>query len=156
MTDLAVPKRRVAVTATLADGLHREVTVFLAEAAPGHAGGESLSDLLNGESDFIPALETETRAMTFLNRAAVVIAEADADAERAGADELTIPTEHVIELTLADGRTLRGHVSYVLPPDRARLADYLNDGRLFLPLHAESRILLVHKRHITRVVLVES
>ena len=155
MVDLTVPKRRVAVTATLAGGFRRQVTVFLAEAAPGHAGGERLSDLLNGGSDFIPALESETRAMTFLNRAAVMIAEVDAEAERTGADELSIPTEHAIELTLDDGRALRGLVTYFLPPDRARLADFLNDGTLFLPLHAGSRVLLVHKRHITLVALVE-
>ncbi len=155
MADLTVPKRRVSVATTLAGGSRREVTVFLAEAAPGHAGGERLSDLLNGASDFIPALESETRQMTFLARGAVMIAEADAEAERTGLDELTIPNEHAIEMTLMDGRTLRGHVSYVLPPDHARLADFLNDGTLFLPLHAGSRVLLVHKRYVTRVVLVE-
>ena len=132
------------------------MTVFLAEAAPGRTGGERLSDLLNGASDFIPAIEAETHDMTFLNRSAVMIAEADAEAERTGADELTIPTEHALEVRLVDGRKLRGHVSYVLPPDRARLADFLNDGSSFLPLHAESRVLLVHKRHITLIVLVDS
>jgi hypothetical protein len=155
MSDLKVPKRRVAVAATLAGGLRRDVTVFLAEAAPGHAGGERLSDLLNGPHDFIPALEAETGAMTFLNRAALVMAEAGADAERNGADEITIPTEHAVEITLRDGRALRGHVTYVLPPGRSRLADFLNDGSLFLPLHGDSRVRLVHKRHVTRVVLLE-
>lgn len=155
MSDFRVPKRRVAMVATLAGGLRRDVTVFLAEAAHGHAGGERLSELLNGPSDFLPALEAGTRAMTFLNRDAVMIAEASAEAERTGADELTIPTEHAVELTLTDGRALRGHVSFVLPPDRSRLADFLNDGKLFLPIHTESRVLLVHKRHVTRVVVLE-
>ena len=155
MSDLKVPKRRVAIAATLVGGLRRDVTVFLAEAAPGHEGGERLSDLLNGPSDFIPALEAEAGAMTFLNRAALVMAEAGADAERTGADEVTIPTEHGVEVTLADGRALRGHVSYVRPPDRARLADFLNEGTLFLALHGDAGVRLVHKRHVTRVVLVE-
>jgi len=155
MSDLAVPKRRVAVAVTLAGGLRRQVAVFLAEAVPGHAGSERLSDLLNGSSDFIPALETDSRVMTFLNRAAVMIAEAGADAERTGADELTIPTEHEVEVTLDNGRALRGHVTYVLPPDRGRLADFLNDGTLFLPLHADEGVLLVAKRHIARVMLAE-
>ncbi len=154
VSDFRVPKRRVAIAATLAGGLRRDVTVFLAEAAQGHAGGERLSELLNGASDFLPALEAETGEMTFLNRDAVMIAEASAEAERSGADELTIPTEHAVEITLTDGRRLRGHVTFVLPPDRSRLADFLNDGTLFLPLHAESRVLLVHKRHVTRVVLL--
>jgi hypothetical protein len=155
MSDLRVPKRRLTVAATLVDGSRREVAVFLAEAAPGHEGGERLSDLLNGESDFLPAQELETREMTFLNRAAIVVAEADAEAERTRADEVTIPTEHAVEVELTGGRKLRGHVSYVLPPERDRLADFLNLGTLFLPLHAESRVLLVHKRHVVRVVLVE-
>ncbi len=43
MADLIVPERSVAVAATLAGELRRQVTVFLAEAAPGHAGGERCS-----------------------------------------------------------------------------------------------------------------
>jgi hypothetical protein len=155
MTDLKVPKRSVAVAVTLAGGSRRDVTLFLAEAVPGHSGGERLSDLLNGGSDFIPALEIDTRAMTFLNRSAVMIAQAGAEAERTSADDSTIPTEQEVEFTLDDGRVLRGFVSYLLPPEHARLADFLNEAAPFLPLHADAGVLLVHKRHVTRVVLVE-
>jgi len=155
MSDLTVPKRRLPVTVTLAGGMRREVILFLAEGVSGHEGGERLSDLLNGGSDFIPALEVETHAMTFLNRAAVLIAEAGPLAERPASDALSLPVEHEVELTLADGRALRGGLSYVLPPDHARVADYLNDGTPFLPLHGDAGVQLVNKLHVTRVVLVE-
>jgi hypothetical protein len=155
MSDLAVPKRRIPVTVTLAGGMHREVILFLAEGVSGHEGGERLSDLLNGGAGFIPAVEVETQAMTFLNRMAVVVAEAGPLAERAAADDLSLPFEHEVELTLTDGRTLRGHLSYVLPPDHARVADYLNDAAPFLPLHGDAGVMLVNKLHLTRVLLVE-
>ena len=153
-TGLAIPKRRVGVVVTLAAGLRRNVTLFLAEAVPGHAGAERVSDLLNSGEEFIPALETDTGAMTFLNRAAVMIAEVAEEEEHSDAEELTIPTAHEVDLMLGDGRVLRGRVTYVLPPDRARLADYLNDGNLFLPLHANDGVLLVNKTHVARVLLV--
>lgn len=155
MKDLAVPKRQVNVLVTLAGGLRREVVLFLAEAAPGHAGGERLSDLLNGGADFIPALDPETRAMSFLNCSAVMLAEAHAEVEHAGGDELTIPTEHEVEVSLNDGRVLRGFISYLLPPDHGRLTDFLNQPRPFLPLHADDGVQLVHKQHITRIVIVD-
>jgi hypothetical protein len=155
MSDLAVPKRRLPVTVTLAGGMRREVVLFLAEGVPGHGGSERLSDLLNGGVSFIPALEVETQVMTFLNPAAVVLAEAGPLAEQSAADDIAFPVEHEVELTLDDGRSLRGHLSYVLPPDHARVADYLNDGTPFLPLHGDAGVQLVNKLHVTRVVLVE-
>ncbi len=155
MMDLKVPKRSVAVAVTLAGGLQREVTLFLAEAAAGRPGRERLSDLLNGGSDFIPALETDARTITFLNRSAVMIAQAGAEAERGSAEESVIPSEYEVEVTLDDGRVLHGFVSYLLPPDHERLGDFLNQATPFLPLHADVGVLLVHKRHVTRVALVE-
>jgi hypothetical protein len=156
MSDLTVPKRRLPVTVTLAGGMRRDVVLFLAEGASGHGGGERLSDLLNGGASFIPALEVETQTMTFLNRSAVIVAEAGPLAERAATDDIALPVEHEVELTLDDGRALRGHVSYVLPPDHARVADHLNDGTPFLALHGDAGVQLVNKLHVIRVVLLES
>jgi hypothetical protein len=156
MADLTVPKRRVDVAVTLVGGLQRDVALFLSEGVPGHAGAEKLSDLLNGQSDFLPAVETSSGSMTFLNRTSVMIAEAQSDAERPGSEEHTIPTEHLVELALTDGRVLRGHVDYVLPPESARLVDFLNTPTLFLPLHVGSNVFLVNKHHITRVVLTDA
>jgi len=156
MDDLKVPKRRVPASITLAGGLQTRVAFFLSDVAPGHPGHELLCDLLEDEAPFLPAAESETGAIAFISRAALVVVEAGADAERGPGEDLALPTEFAVEVTVVEGQRLRGHVSYVRPPDRARLVDFLNDDRQFLPLHGEDdTVRFVHKRYVSRIDLVE-
>lgn len=150
--ELKVPKRRVPVSLTLAGGVRTRVDLFLADAVPGLSDRERLCDLLEEDAPFLPALDLESGAITFISRAALVVAEAGADAERGPGDELGLPTEVAVEVTVVEGQRLRGHVSYVLPPDRARLVDFLNDDRQFLPLYDDGgTVRFVHKRCVCRV-----
>lgn len=153
MSDLAVPKRRVEVVLSLMGGLERRVTLFLAETSPLHLGGERVSDLLEGDGEFVPALERD--GMTFVRRAAILVAVAPPEPATGDADEVTLPTEHAVDVTLDDGRVLRGLVSYVLPSERCRLVDYLNERPRFLPLHAGGALHLVNKQHVVRVAAPE-
>lgn len=153
MDDLRVPKRRVTAEAILADGTVRRITLFLAEAASQHAGPERPSDLLNGGGDFVPALDDEAGAMTFLNRAGVAAFRLPAREGEGDAEGLTLPTEHEVEVTLQSGATLRGLVSYLRPPEHSRLLDFLNEPEPFFHLLEERAVLLVNKRHVARVVL---
>ena len=66
--ELRVPKRRVRVEVVLPGGAARHVSLFLAEASADHEGPERPSDLLNGRDGFIPALDEDSGAMTFLHR----------------------------------------------------------------------------------------
>ena len=153
MDELRVPKRRVSAEAILAGGTARRITLFLAEAASHHSGPERPGDLLNGGGDFIPALDEEAGAMTFLNRAGLAAVRVPGhDVEDEGA-ELTLPTEHAVEVLLQSGATLRGLVSYLRPPDRSRLQDFLNEPEPFFHLLEEQAVVLVNKRHVVRVVL---
>jgi hypothetical protein len=156
VNELRVPKHRVEVEVVLPGGARRQVAVFLSEFAPNHRGAERLSDLLNGSQDFFPALDAERDEMTFLNRAGIAVARV---AEQHGRDvtaEFTLPSEHEVEITLVDGNVLQGLVSFVLPPERSRLIDFLNDSPPFFDLHLldENRVALVNKRHVARVAPV--
>jgi hypothetical protein len=155
MDELRVPKRRVRAEAILPGGAARRITLFLAEAAPGHAGPERPSDLLNGGDEFVPALDEEAGTMTFLNRAALAVVRVERALEADGADALTLPTEHEVEVLLQCGGTLRGLVSYVGPTERSRLVDFLNEPIPFFRLLEERAIALVNKRHVSRVALVQ-
>jgi hypothetical protein len=152
MDDLRVPKRRVEAEVLLAGGATRRVAVFLADTAPGHAGGERLSDLLNGREDFIPAFDVALGAITFLNRTGVILARVDGPVESEREGDVTIPSEHEVEIALLDGSSLRGLVSYILPPDRSRLNDFLNASPPFFRLLEPGAVALVNKRHVARVV----
>jgi len=152
--DLRVPKRRVPVEVVLPGGVARRVSVFLAEAAPGHDGPERLSDLLNGSDAFIPAQELTGGGMTFLHRTSIALARVTPDVEPDAGGGFTIPTEHEVEITLTDGSRLTGLVSYVLPPEHARLVDYLNRAEPFFRLLERDVVTLVCRAHVARVALV--
>lgn len=155
MDDLRIPKRRVAAEVLLPGGATRPITLFLSETASHHAGPERPSDLLNGGDDFVPAFDEEARVMSFLNRAGLAAVRADREAEHDGADDLTLPTEHEVEVLLESGAALRGLVSYLRPPERSRLVDYLNEPEPFFRLVEGPRVVLVNKRHVARVLLVK-
>ncbi|PTL80897.1 hypothetical protein [Vitiosangium sp. GDMCC 1.1324] len=152
LESLSVPKRRVAAQFVLPGGASREVAVFLAEAAPGHTGGERLSDLLNNSgSQFIPALDAETNAMTFVHCENLALARVAAEHEPNVVDQFTIPTEHEVEVRLVDGQKLHGLITYVLPEAHSRLTDYLNSAPPFIPVLEGERVALVNKRHVAYV-----
>ena len=156
MEDLRVPKRRVAAEVLLPGGAARRISLFLAEAASTHVGPERPSDLLNGGDDFVPALDEETGAMTFLNRAGLAAVRVARELEGDEADGHSLPTEHVVEILLESGAALRGLVSYLRPPDRSRLVDFLNEPEPFIRLIEERAIALVNKRHVARVALLKA
>jgi hypothetical protein len=156
MEDLRVPKRRVAAEALLPGGDARHISLFLAETASNHSGPERATDLLNGGHDFVPAFDDDAGAMTFLNRAEVAAVRlAEREVEDDGSN-LTLPTEHAVEVVLRGGGTLRGLISYLRAPGRSRLVDFLNEPEPFFPLLEERGFALVNKRHVVRVVLVKT
>lgn len=153
LESLSVPKRRVAAQFVLPGGASRDVAVFLAEAAPGHTGGERLSDLLNNSgSQFIPAIDAATDAMTFVRCENLALARVAAELEPNVVDQFTIPTEHEVEVMMVDGQKLRGLITYVLPEAHSRLTDYLNNSApAFFPVLEGERVALVNKRHVAYV-----
>jgi hypothetical protein len=155
MEELRVPKRRVPVEIVQPIGPARRVAVFLAEGAAHHAGPERLSDLLNGEVEFLPAFDEEAGVMTFLNRRSVVLARVAHEVEADVGDQVTIPIEHEVEITLSRGDLLRGVVSYVRPPP-GRLLDFLNEPAPFFRLLERDAAVLVSRHHVARVALTDA
>lgn len=152
MDEFRIPKRRLHARFTLPGGASREVVIFLAQGSPEHGGGERLTDLLNGGVAFIPALDLGTDRMLFVNRLGLAVARVAADDESDGLDQLTIPTEHEVEVHLTDGQRLRGLVTYVLPESHSRLTDYLNDAAPFFRLiESGGGVALINKHHVAYV-----
>jgi hypothetical protein len=155
VSNLQVPKRRVSIELLACGGERRAVTVFLSEFTPDHGGAERVSDMLNRDDVFFPALDHTTARTTFVNRAAVVLARISRSLDAGDVDEVTIPTEHEVEVKLLDGEVVRGVVSYVLAPEHSRPVDFLNGrGRFFRLLVSAEHFLLVNKQHVACVTLV--
>jgi hypothetical protein len=151
MEPLKVPKRRVVVDVTFANGESRRVAVFLSEGSSAHGGAERVADLFNGDAEFIPALEMQGDSMTFVARASIAVVRSDEPLwDR---DEVNLPVEHEVDVLLGSGESLHGLLSYVLPPERSRVVDYLNEPAPFFALLENGRAALVNKRHVRRVVL---
>lgn len=151
MDEHRVPKRRVSIEIAIAHAGRRSVSVFLSEFASHHAGPERVSDLLNGDADFIPTVVQGSDTTTFFQRLGLLCAWVAPD-EEAQATEGPPPTEHGLELTFSDGTVIRGQVGYVLPPERSRLIEFLNEAPAFFRLLAADRVALINKRHVTQVV----
>ena len=150
MDRLRIPKHRAEVELTGPDGEARRFSLFLSEHTS-HGGPERVVDLLNGPREFLPAVDCETDATTFLARSCIVIARV------AGplwdVDEVNLPLEHEVEVVLSNGKALSGLISYVLPHESCRVVDYLNDPAPFLALVEGERVALVNKRYVLRVTL---
>ncbi|MGB8931612.1 MAG: hypothetical protein WCC48_10240 [Anaeromyxobacteraceae bacterium] len=153
MDDLRVPKRRIPVEIILPGGAARRMTLYLSEVASDHTGPERPSDLLNGGDDFVPAFDEAGKAMTFLNRSTISAVRLDPALDADVDEEVTLPTEHEVEVLLQDGTTLRGLVTFLRPTQRSRLVDFLNEAPPFFRLIDASTLVLVNKRHVVRVSL---
>ncbi len=152
MDDLRVPKRPVSVEVLLPGAGARRMALYLAGAAVDHEGPERPRDLLEGGLAFIPALDEESGAMTFLHRRGLLAIRVDRALD-ADEEEVTLPTEHEVEVLLDDGTLLPGLVSYVRPPDRSRLLDVLGEAPAFLRLLQGDQVTYVNTRHVVRVAL---
>jgi hypothetical protein len=152
MDDLRVPKQKVDADIILPGGSVRRMAFFLAWAAPDHTGPERTLDLLNGDADFLPAFDVEASAMAFLHRKGVLAVRVDR-AHDADDEAATLPTEHEVDVHLADGTVQRGLVSFVRPPEHSRLVDVLNEPPPFFRLHQGAQVTYVNKRHVARVAL---
>ncbi len=150
MDRLRIPKRRALVDVTFVDGGSGPFAVFLAEQTS-HGAPERVSDLLDEGRDLLPALDTRTETMSFLSRAA--IAYVCIDGPLWDVDELNLPIEHEVEVLLQGGQALAGLLSFVLPHENSRVADYLNTPAGFFALVQGARIALINKRHVQRVTL---
>lgn len=154
MDDLRVPKRRIPVEVLLPGGRTCKMAMFLSEVAADHTGPERPSDLLNGGDDFVPAFDETGKAMTFLNRSTIAAVRLDPALDADVEEDVSIPTEHEVELLLQDGTSLRGLVSYLRPSERSRLVDFLNEAPPFFRLIDAAVLVLVNKRHVVRVSLL--
>ena len=163
-----VPKRAIWATALVAGMEPVKVRLFLNERARNHAGGERPSDLLNGDTDFIPGIDEAGRMMV-LRRTSVLSLSVPSVEESAVSEEpfFEEPTDGLgdegtgddpdagvtriaMEVVFESGQSVRGQVAFAHPQSRRRLPDFLNDAAEFFPVHDGDTVHIVNKRRIAR------
>lgn len=128
---------------------------FLGDRAETHDGPEQISDLVNGQPGFLPAVDDLGRFL-LVNRHAIVVVSIDAPDEQPPGGVETAPdlldTTHVgVSILLENGASIKGTVSYLLPDSQRRLQDFLNRGPRFLEIRQGRTIHLVNKHRIAGI-----
>lgn len=104
--------------------------------------------VLNNEWPFLVLRRREPDEIRFYNRGSIIRVEYE-QARPNDAAVITIPCC----ITLMDGAVFVGAIHEVLPPERARLYDYLNQAKdRFLRLYLDDdRVCLLNKSYIIQV-----
>jgi len=118
--------------------------------ASNHLGPESPEDLLNRRGEFFPLTQDGGRTV-FLATCqvmAVVLAPQQLfdDPTRASAAR-----NLKLQAQLSDGTEFAGTVVSEMPPDRARVLDFLNQGRGFFALRSPEAIRYLNRDHLRLV-----
>jgi len=157
MTEIfRIPKRQVPAQVLIPGHAPLPMTLFLAELAGTHAGGERPSDLLNGGQTFFPATDLQGSTV-FLQRDAVMVVTVAAVHEMGDDPESVTPlvsdeaTQVSLDVLLEDGSILRGTTRFLMPEGKRRLQDFLNLPDRFLLLEEGERVHLINKQRIVRL-----
>lgn len=151
MSEFRVPKRQVEVELSVVGVGKMRLSLFLSEFASHHEGSELVSDLFNGDSEFIAGKDVASGRAVVIRRGAALLVRVPREFERNAEGDY----EREVTLTLEDGQSVSGVMSYVMPPESSRPVDYLNDGApLFFPVRTGDEVALVNKSRVSRVELI--
>ncbi len=157
--EYSVPKREIPALVSLPGREPEGVTLYLGYTGATHSGQERPSDILNGPREFIPMNDARD-GFVFLQRDALLVVKVALEHERG--DEPTLEemggegvTTVRVAVTLEDGSSLQGRVSFLLPEGQRRFQNLLNNDDLFLPVRDDEHVSFVNKRRILKVSVVE-
>jgi hypothetical protein len=143
-----VPKTETEVRILLDDGRTIDGSIFTSVTGP-HGGPETILERLTDASEeFVPLACGADRLL--LNKSGIILLQCPLDA-LASADLGQGAKEVPVRISLAGGTSLVGRLAIRMPPERARVLDYLNSAPRFVPLLGEQQITLVQKHFIVTV-----
>ena len=117
-----------------------------------HSGPESPEDALNREEAFFP-LTSENQTM-FLAKSQVIAVTVSTVPAR-DPDRVEAARTLGMQVELSDGSEFVGAVTSELPPDRARVLDYLNHAAGFFCLVDQDAMRFVNRLHVRLVTPID-
>lgn len=142
------PQRMVAVRVLLEDGQKLEGGFYVPATGPDGNPGRLLDRLNDASEEFLPLAG---RYETLLNKSCIVTVELASGQQQTEGIESDVAREQKVRIALARGDTVEGWIRYLMPEERSRLLDYLNEAPNFIPVIGERRVSLVHRRFIQSV-----
>jgi len=154
MQEYSVPQREVQVQVHLLDGRDLDGVTYVPEIGPDGGPGH-LIDRLNEENEEFIALRSgskthlvhETRILTVQISGDDVEEQIEREIEQSGVCQNLLVKIHMIS-----GLELIGQIAYVMPPEKARLRDYLNTTRRFMPMVVKETLTYVNRSQIVSVL----
>jgi hypothetical protein len=145
---LKIAKLKQKATVFESRGSKLEVNFHLRQIAEKHSGRETILDILNSKTSFIPLEDLKAGEILFLNKSEMVRVTLY---EREIAPEVKIPQEVPVRVKLKNGELLLGNFLIDMPPARSRVSDYLNYSPQYLYLCKKEGDLILNKAYIHSV-----
>lgn len=149
-----VPKVSIKVKAVMTAGAPHAGGAYLAETARDHAGPQRLEDMLNESEPFFAI--AHARGFSILNKRNLLYLTTSDRVEMDYYRNLTsLVRREDVAMSLRGRKALRGTILIEMPEGMARVQDYLNSGRAFLPLLVGRELALVNTASIVSIRLVD-
>lgn len=147
--NLKIPKKLFSVTLWVHPEGRVKGSLFLRYQSPDYGGTEQPLDLLNRCEAFLVFMIDSSNELRFYNIKSVIRVEYQENDE----DEAPSAQPMQCHLQMMDGSLIHGTIQETLPPDHARLLDYLNQAEEnFIKVHMEDGLIyLINKSYINHV-----
>lgn len=145
---MKIAKLKQQATIYESDGSTLVVNFHLRKIAEEHSGRETILDILNSKTSFIPLEDLKSSDILFLNKHEVVRV---ALHERDLVQEINNPLETTVEVRLTNGEILSGNIIINMPPARSRVSDYLNYSPQYIYLCQKKGDTILNKAYMHSV-----
>ena len=124
-------------------------SIYLREQSPSHAGSEQPLEALNQCQTFLVFNRDEPAELRFYNIKSIIRVEY----QETDADSASDSNPMQCHLQMMDGSYIQGAIRESLPPNHARLLDYLNrSDECFIKIYMEDGLIyLINKSYINHV-----
>jgi len=152
-----VEKLRVNVRISRAGQPVVEGLVSLSPHSAVRPGPETLLELLDPATGFLPFERSADDAVVLLSRQDIqwVMAGPEVEGDLVRPQPFRYTREERVRVTLRSGEDLDGVVHMELPEYLNRISDYLNGPERYFPLRTRSGTFLIHKAAVREILLHE-
>lgn len=144
---MQVDKIRKKTTIVMSNGQKRDVNFFLRQHSGSHSGSETVFDVVNSQSSFIPLEDNITKDVLIIAKNQLMIVELS-DREYF----LKIHPHTVqLQVEMVNHESIDGEVFIDMPQSRSRLSDYFNILYQFVCIYRDQGDLILNKDYILTV-----
>jgi hypothetical protein len=154
MSELRVPTLVLPVEIECADGRLFSGRVFIPAASAHHDGPTRPEEWMNDASHFFAFLPDESDTPVLMNKREVLVLSVPTPSSPLAEGETQVESPVMRVRVEAEKRRIDGELVIDMPPNQARVLDYLNRAEGFLLLREGSVRHLIQKERITRVIEV--